>query len=356
MSQGLSIYEQINNQISKIGRAADKSINNNTLITTKQLSVLLTNAIEWCYDGKSSKGIDAVVNLWNNNHKSLIFGRHRYIQRIIEPDTNTFGNFLWNAQWYLNGIFINNKGIDLICSGNYKAIFIKDDNNKYKASKITFELDYFGPKNKSLTDIMPNASKLKLSTQNNNEIEQKTIDKSVTKCGNCGKDNALKRCASCKVIYYCTKECQAMHWKNGHKKICKGKEKKNKPEKKKKKKKRNAAQEEFIKMMSAFSNLPTNDNDEKEVIIDENKLREEYSKMIDRNKLKNKYMTYYSFKLLGYNDNDIPPYSGNVYIGEQPVTMNEMINNMIQTKRALIRDPDLKNELHNEIMKYKQSK
>ena len=29
-----------------------------------------------------------------------------------------------------------------------------------------------------------------------------------------------KRCSACKVRY-CSKECQAAHWQNGHKKLCK---------------------------------------------------------------------------------------------------------------------------------------
>lgn len=31
----------------------------------------------------------------------------------------------------------------------------------------------------------------------------------------------LQRCAGCSVTYYCSKEHQAVHWKNGHKKECK---------------------------------------------------------------------------------------------------------------------------------------
>jgi hypothetical protein len=46
-------------------------------------------------------------------------------------------------------------------------------------------------------------------------------------CANCGKQGGgkecvLKTCARCKAFSYCSKECQVMHWKAGHKVDCKG--------------------------------------------------------------------------------------------------------------------------------------
>ena len=40
------------------------------------------------------------------------------------------------------------------------------------------------------------------------------------KCGNCGLD-ATNRCSQCKSEWYCSKECQVIRWKNGHKEYCK---------------------------------------------------------------------------------------------------------------------------------------
>lgn len=37
-------------------------------------------------------------------------------------------------------------------------------------------------------------------------------------CGSCGKD-ALSKCSRCKVIYYCSRQCQSSHWKE-HQKKC----------------------------------------------------------------------------------------------------------------------------------------
>ena len=31
----------------------------------------------------------------------------------------------------------------------------------------------------------------------------------------------FKSCSRCKQVYYCSKECQLQHWKNGHKNVCK---------------------------------------------------------------------------------------------------------------------------------------
>ena len=39
-------------------------------------------------------------------------------------------------------------------------------------------------------------------------------------CGNCKSQDATICCASCKMQYYCTKECQKAHWKT-HKLTCK---------------------------------------------------------------------------------------------------------------------------------------
>jgi len=50
---------------------------------------------------------------------------------------------------------------------------------------------------------------------------KKNINKEV--CENCGSDgntNPLKTCSRCKLVYYCSKECQTIHWKKGHRKTC----------------------------------------------------------------------------------------------------------------------------------------
>jgi hypothetical protein len=50
---------------------------------------------------------------------------------------------------------------------------------------------------------------------------QVNIPDLAQKCGNpdCSKPGA-KRCSKCKSILYCSKECQANHWKAVHKKVC----------------------------------------------------------------------------------------------------------------------------------------
>ena len=43
-------------------------------------------------------------------------------------------------------------------------------------------------------------------------------------CAHCStqasKSNPLMTCARCKSAFYCSRSCQAAHWKAGHKKIC----------------------------------------------------------------------------------------------------------------------------------------
>ena len=40
-------------------------------------------------------------------------------------------------------------------------------------------------------------------------------------CAHCYKGGADKRCSSCKVPQYCSKDCFVNHWKASHKKVCK---------------------------------------------------------------------------------------------------------------------------------------
>jgi len=44
--------------------------------------------------------------------------------------------------------------------------------------------------------------------------------KALRECGQCGKEEDLQNCSRCKVIAYCSRECQLAHWKQ-HKLVCK---------------------------------------------------------------------------------------------------------------------------------------
>ena len=39
-------------------------------------------------------------------------------------------------------------------------------------------------------------------------------------CALCHKPNATKRCGRCRAVVYCSRECQAAHWKSAHKLTC----------------------------------------------------------------------------------------------------------------------------------------
>lgn len=39
-------------------------------------------------------------------------------------------------------------------------------------------------------------------------------------CAYCPNSNCQLRCSRCKIAYYCSPECQKMHWCNGHKDVC----------------------------------------------------------------------------------------------------------------------------------------
>jgi len=43
----------------------------------------------------------------------------------------------------------------------------------------------------------------------------------LSACERCGKTEDLLKCARCKIVSYCSKECQVFHWKQGgHREIC----------------------------------------------------------------------------------------------------------------------------------------
>lgn len=48
------------------------------------------------------------------------------------------------------------------------------------------------------------------------------VPKTGNTCGNCGKELDKKlSCSKCGMIHYCNRKCQLTHWKSGHKKDCK---------------------------------------------------------------------------------------------------------------------------------------
>ncbi len=48
------------------------------------------------------------------------------------------------------------------------------------------------------------------------------VPKTGNTCGNCGKELQKKlSCSKCGLIHYCNRKCQLAHWKTGHKKDCK---------------------------------------------------------------------------------------------------------------------------------------
>lgn len=44
-------------------------------------------------------------------------------------------------------------------------------------------------------------------------------DSETLTCNTCGEEKATKKCAKCKSVQYCDRECQKLHWFL-HKKVC----------------------------------------------------------------------------------------------------------------------------------------
>ncbi|KAL7544911.1 hypothetical protein ACHAWF_008280 [Thalassiosira exigua] len=52
-------------------------------------------------------------------------------------------------------------------------------------------------------------------------VNVKPDPKGGTLCNQCGTPSDLKGCSRCHSAFYCSRECQALHWNAGHKKKCK---------------------------------------------------------------------------------------------------------------------------------------
>ena len=48
-----------------------------------------------------------------------------------------------------------------------------------------------------------------------------TTDRGYSGCGKISCRKKLKTCSRCKVFVYCNRDCQLLHWKNGHRETCK---------------------------------------------------------------------------------------------------------------------------------------
>ena len=54
-------------------------------------------------------------------------------------------------------------------------------------------------------------------------MDRNTDDDTPTTCFVCRKDlsaNGKHLCSNCKTVSYCSRKCQSIHWKGGHKHVC----------------------------------------------------------------------------------------------------------------------------------------
>lgn len=63
------------------------------------------------------------------------------------------------------------------------------------------------------------SKKRKKSQSDSDDVLPKVAEAESITCGNCSKPDCQKRCSCCKLVYYCSDECQKAHWKT-HKHSC----------------------------------------------------------------------------------------------------------------------------------------
>lgn len=118
-------------------------------------------------------------------------------------------------------------------------------------------------------------------------------------CNNCSKENAKLRCSKCKLVYYCSNECQKQDWKK-HKLICN-----NNPEN----------ENNLTKRMAGFiSKGKLYENDAKNTNINKfNKIKEDIRKKIGglengvyQNLLNNEYFINYVYPGVDISHSNVP--------------------------------------------------
>jgi hypothetical protein len=66
------------------------------------------------------------------------------------------------------------------------------------------------------------AHSLKNSSASGASTNKGTISQNQNICANCNKGaEKLLLCGKCKLVKYCSRDCQVAHFKSGHKKVCK---------------------------------------------------------------------------------------------------------------------------------------
>lgn len=110
-------------------------------------------------------------------------------------------------------------GIDKDCYDNLEQLTDKRGSD-------AFESLFQPPKMRSDGSIMPKDVKMfafpdPSSTKLSEDDFQMLLEVGGNACDYCGKPDAkLSVCARCKMVFYCSKECQKKEWKLGHKKFC----------------------------------------------------------------------------------------------------------------------------------------
>ena len=76
-----------------------------------------------------------------------------------------------------------------------------------------------GIRQENADTVMVFPAKLQVLTEQVDKIIDYNANRQVCFC--CGvKSENLKRCSKCQEAYYCSKDCQIVHWKKTHKKLC----------------------------------------------------------------------------------------------------------------------------------------
>ena len=188
------------------------SLYKTTIISDRLKALHLHKAETTIIDGKN------FLKIFNcNNYDQLMITVQRKNPELIST-------FLAAEGVHMYTIIADLTLLKLIQDSEKKLLFVYAGRD-HVITLVKF-LEFFGWKqffttdpSKDITD--PDKWESEVFQACNKHLENPIIQMSCDSCAQVKLLTKMKKCGACKIVHYCSKECQKAHWKAGHKNECK---------------------------------------------------------------------------------------------------------------------------------------